>query len=165
MAIKKQTKSRRLVTSAFHEVYSDTPDIVGETRKKKGDIAAEKQRTAIALDKARRAGADIPEKGGSNPGNDEDLRGLEHGMGAGNDRYKVINGRQRMLERMRDSGKISVEEFDRRRARLDEIKYEKPFDLTDAMDVERNEEPEQFAEDTPGTPSGPYPPVTLGKGG
>lgn len=40
--------------AAFHEVNKDEPDIVGKTRAKKGEAAAEKQKVAIALSKARR---------------------------------------------------------------------------------------------------------------
>ncbi len=50
------------VEQAFHEVKHNEPDIVAETRAKEGEAAAEKQKVAIALSKARAAGADIPEK-------------------------------------------------------------------------------------------------------
>lgn len=48
------------VEAAFHEVYAKTPSTVKAT----GKTGKAKQRmmTAIALSKARRAGAQIPEK-------------------------------------------------------------------------------------------------------
>ncbi len=51
------TKSEnQKVQKAFKEVKKNEPAIVGETRRKKGKKAAEKQKVAIALSKARRAG-------------------------------------------------------------------------------------------------------------
>lgn len=47
---------------AFHEVHHDEPAIVGQTRRKKGAAAAERQRTAIALEKSRDAGVKIPRR-------------------------------------------------------------------------------------------------------
>jgi hypothetical protein len=44
----------KLLKRAFHEVKRNEPAIVGKTRKKKGKAAAEKQKIAIALSKARR---------------------------------------------------------------------------------------------------------------
>lgn len=55
----KETKSQRLVTKAFREVRANPPDRVNWTRGVKGDEAAEEQIRAIALDKAREAGAKI----------------------------------------------------------------------------------------------------------
>jgi hypothetical protein len=52
-----QTKSQRIVSSAFHEVKHDTPKIVTHTAAKFGQERADKQRVAIALSKARAAGA------------------------------------------------------------------------------------------------------------
>lgn len=55
------------IGAAFHEVYTDEPSIVGKTREKFGAERAKKQKVAIALSKARKAGAKIPKKamGGS----------------------------------------------------------------------------------------------------
>jgi molybdenum cofactor biosynthesis enzyme len=58
----KKSKSRRLTDQAFAEVPYKTPAVVKQTAKKKGNAAAKKQMAAIALDKARRAGARIPKK-------------------------------------------------------------------------------------------------------
>jgi hypothetical protein len=44
----------KLLKKAFHEVKHNEPSIVGKTRRKKGEKAAEKQKVAIALSKARR---------------------------------------------------------------------------------------------------------------
>ena len=59
----KSAKGRATVAAAFHEVEADEPGIVGTTRRKKGAAAAGRQKTAIALSKARRAGVRIPRKG------------------------------------------------------------------------------------------------------
>lgn len=56
------SKTRRLVKAAFHEVERDEPEVVGKTRAKFGEKRAERQKIAIALDKARRAGARIPRR-------------------------------------------------------------------------------------------------------
>jgi len=53
-------KSKSIVKRMFDEVHSNTPRAVKRTARKKGKAAAEKQRVAIALSKARRAGANIP---------------------------------------------------------------------------------------------------------
>lgn len=64
MAAKKKRgrgpKTKQRVESAFREVHEDEPESVKRTRRKKGSAAAEKQRKAIALAKARRRGARIP---------------------------------------------------------------------------------------------------------
>lgn len=49
----------RAVARAFHEVYHNTPKIVTHTAEKFGAKDAQKQRVAIALSKARKAGADV----------------------------------------------------------------------------------------------------------
>ncbi|MFQ5793041.1 MAG: hypothetical protein ACE5JI_21430, partial [Acidobacteriota bacterium] len=56
------TKTRQKLEAAFHEVKHDEPSIVGHTRRKFGKARAEAQKTAIALDKAREAGARIRRK-------------------------------------------------------------------------------------------------------
>jgi hypothetical protein len=57
-----ETKSRRLVRAASSEVEANEPEIVGHTRRKFGPKRAERQKTAIKLDKARRRGAKIPKR-------------------------------------------------------------------------------------------------------
>ena len=56
---KKVTKTQRLKNTAFREVKRNEPKRVAQTRRKKGVKAAMRQRTAIALDKARKKGARI----------------------------------------------------------------------------------------------------------
>jgi hypothetical protein len=53
----KPTKSEKKVSAAFREVYADEPSVVAQTRKKQGPEAAQRQKVAIALSKARAAGA------------------------------------------------------------------------------------------------------------
>ena len=48
------TKSERRKRAAFREVNRKEPAIVKKTRRKKGKAAASRQKTAIALAKARR---------------------------------------------------------------------------------------------------------------
>lgn len=59
----KSKKGRHMMAQAFHEVEEDEPAVVAKTRRKKGGAAAKRQKTAIALSKARRAGVRIPKKG------------------------------------------------------------------------------------------------------
>jgi hypothetical protein len=54
------TKSEKKIAAAFHEVHANPPAVVAQTRRKKGAAAADRQRTAIALSKARAAGASMP---------------------------------------------------------------------------------------------------------
>lgn len=49
-----RTPGKAATEAAFHEVNKDEPSIVGQTRAKKGPAAAERQKVAIALSKARR---------------------------------------------------------------------------------------------------------------
>jgi hypothetical protein len=57
------SKSDRDITAAaFHEVKHNEPRIVGHTRRKFGASDAAKQKVAIALSKARKAGASIPRR-------------------------------------------------------------------------------------------------------
>lgn len=46
---------RDAIEAAFREVNANEPKIVAKTRRKKGAKAAQKQKVAIALSKARRA--------------------------------------------------------------------------------------------------------------
>jgi hypothetical protein len=48
------------VAAAFREVNTNEPSIVAHTRAKYGSRRAAKQKVAIALAKARRAGAKVP---------------------------------------------------------------------------------------------------------
>lgn len=58
----RKSKTRKLVRQAFREVTGVVPQSVRTVRMKKGPKAARKMQIAIALDKARRAGARIPRK-------------------------------------------------------------------------------------------------------
>lgn len=58
----KQSKSEKLKNAAFREVKKNPPARVKRTQRKKGKSAAQKQKVAIALSKARARGARIPKK-------------------------------------------------------------------------------------------------------
>jgi hypothetical protein len=60
--VAKQTKSRRILKSVAHELKHNPPSILATTRRKKGAKAAERQRKAILLSKARKRGARIKRK-------------------------------------------------------------------------------------------------------
>lgn len=60
MPAKKPTKSDKQVAAAFHEVHANVPSTVKATGKT--GAAKAKMVTAVALSKARAAGAEIPEK-------------------------------------------------------------------------------------------------------
>ena len=68
-----ESKSDKIVHSAFREVAENEPRAVTRTRKKYGAKRAHKQEIAIALNKARAAGAHIP--GANSPATVE--QGLE----------------------------------------------------------------------------------------
>ena len=53
------SKSKSIIKKVGHELKVNPPRILAKTAKKKGKAAAEKQRVAILLSKARRAGAKI----------------------------------------------------------------------------------------------------------
>ena len=55
----------KIVEAAFSEVKHNEPKNVGHTRKKFGAARAEAQETAIALNKARQAGARLPRRRGA----------------------------------------------------------------------------------------------------
>lgn len=57
---KKASASQKKVKAAFHEVKQNPPKVLAKTKKKSGAKQANKQRVAIALNKARKAGANIP---------------------------------------------------------------------------------------------------------
>ena len=56
---RKQTKTKRILQSVGHELKKKPPKILAKTRRKKGKAAAERQRVAILLNKARKRGARI----------------------------------------------------------------------------------------------------------
>jgi hypothetical protein len=58
--VKHPTTQQAILESSFHEVKHNPPKILAKTRKKKGKKQAMKQRIAIALSKARKAGASLP---------------------------------------------------------------------------------------------------------
>jgi len=62
--LKKGSKTAALTAAAFHEVHANEPKVVAQTRRKSGPAQAKKQLTAIALSKARAAGARIPKAAG-----------------------------------------------------------------------------------------------------
>ena len=53
-------RASRILSGIGEELRDNPPDILTKTRKKKGAAAADRQRVAILLNKAREAGADIP---------------------------------------------------------------------------------------------------------
>lgn len=52
-----RTRSARIIKDVGEEMKANPPKILAKTRRKKGKKAANKQRTAILLSKARKAGA------------------------------------------------------------------------------------------------------------
>lgn len=58
-----KTKTRRILEDVGHELKVNEPKIVGETRRKDGAEAAEAQRVAILLSKAKKRGARIKSRG------------------------------------------------------------------------------------------------------
>lgn len=54
------TQTQAKIEEAGHEMKMSPPKILAKTRKKSGALAANKQRIAIMLSKARAAGAKIP---------------------------------------------------------------------------------------------------------
>lgn len=54
------TKTERILARHGREMKRDEPAILAKTRRKKGAAAAESQRKAILLSKARASGARIP---------------------------------------------------------------------------------------------------------
>lgn len=53
--------ARGALASAFHELRARPPAVLARTRKQGGPAQANRQRVAIALSKARAAGAKLPE--------------------------------------------------------------------------------------------------------
>ena len=56
----RHSMSRGILHRVGAEIRDSPPKILSHTRKKFGSVRAEKQRKAILLDKARRAGARVP---------------------------------------------------------------------------------------------------------
>lgn len=77
MAVKVKVKATgsdaKKIHQAFSEVMHNTPSIVKQTARKEGAKQAHKQEVAIALSKARKAGASVPDKSGSNYVSNNDL--------------------------------------------------------------------------------------------
>lgn len=59
---KKGTRTARILSSVGEEIKENPPGILEKTRGKKGEMAANDQRVAILLSKARKRGARIPKK-------------------------------------------------------------------------------------------------------
>lgn len=57
---KHNTRTARILESVGVELKNKPPHILEKTRRKKGAKAAESQRVAILLNKARRRGARVP---------------------------------------------------------------------------------------------------------
>ncbi len=55
-------RNARILTGIGRELRDNPPAILDKTRRKKGAAAADRQRVAILLSKAREAGASIPKK-------------------------------------------------------------------------------------------------------
>ena len=58
----KHRKTRGILKNVGHELKHNPPKILAKTRRKKGKAAAERQRKAILLNKARKRGARIKRK-------------------------------------------------------------------------------------------------------
>ncbi len=57
--MKKKTKSEKILKKVGHELKVNPPRVLAKTKAKKGEKQAQKQRVAILLSKARKAGAKI----------------------------------------------------------------------------------------------------------
>ena len=53
------SKTKKKLAAAFHELKENPPKILAKTRKKEGAAQANRQRIAIGLSKARKAGGRI----------------------------------------------------------------------------------------------------------
>lgn len=56
-------KTKRVLQNVGRELKENPPAILKKTRRKQGKEAAEDQRKAILLSKARKRGAKVPKKG------------------------------------------------------------------------------------------------------
>lgn len=70
-AVAKKHRNSAKVSAAFHEVFHDKPKTVDTSKSAEGQ---RKQMVAIALSKARAAGAHIP-KGGNTPLSPDSMKG------------------------------------------------------------------------------------------
>lgn len=86
LKVKHTGADARKVANAFHEVYHDVPKNVKATGKT--GVAKRKMMTAIALSKARAAGASIPDASGSNFVSPNDLHIPEGVTGQGTKSWK-----------------------------------------------------------------------------
>ena len=59
---RRKSKTKAILKNVGDELKSNPPKVLAKTRRKSGAKRANKQRVAILLSKARRAGANIPEK-------------------------------------------------------------------------------------------------------
>ncbi len=57
-----KSRTARILSSVGDELKENPPKILAKTKRKKGAEAAEDQRVAILLSKARARGANIPKK-------------------------------------------------------------------------------------------------------
>lgn len=80
---KKKTPTEKKVSAAMREVFHDKPSTVDTDKSPEGQ---RKQMVAIALSKARAAGAKIPKKGGNTTLSTNSLK------------YKALQGRKDNLE-------------------------------------------------------------------
>lgn len=55
-----KTKTQSVLERVGHELKVNPPSVLASTRRKYGPVQAAKQKTAILLSKARKAGASIP---------------------------------------------------------------------------------------------------------
>jgi hypothetical protein len=58
----KKTKSKKILSAVGKELKENEPAVLAKTRREKGKAAAEKQRKAILISKARKKGARIKKK-------------------------------------------------------------------------------------------------------
>lgn len=66
--MRKQSKSRNKIKAIGHELKVKPPRVLAKTARKKGAKAADRQRVAILLSKARAAGIAVPGKRGRRRG-------------------------------------------------------------------------------------------------
>lgn len=59
--MKVNSRTARILANVGNELKKNPPKILSKTRRRSGKDAAEKQRVAILLNKARKRGADIPD--------------------------------------------------------------------------------------------------------
>lgn len=78
----KKSKTKKVLHAVGMEMKMNPPKILAKTMRKEGKAMMEKQRVAILLSKARKAGAKIPKKKkGFNAGGFEKARRSYFGLG------------------------------------------------------------------------------------